>query len=57
MGSVALAWLLSKGACPIVGLNSEERIEAVVEALTVPLDKEDIAMLEEHYHPPAIQAH
>ena len=38
MADVALAWVLSKGACPIVGLNSVERVEAVSRALGVKLE-------------------
>lgn len=57
MGSVALAWLLAKDACPIVGLNSEERIEAVLEALSVSLDQDEMKALEELYHPLSVQAH
>ncbi|RMY75186.1 hypothetical protein D0863_02765 [Hortaea werneckii] len=56
MSSVALAWLLKKGTCPIVGLNSIDRIEAVSEALTIDLTDEEIKYLEECYRPLAVQA-
>lgn len=56
MSSVAMAWLLKKGACPIVGLNSIERIEASLEALDVDLADSEVAFLEEPYQPLAIQA-
>ncbi|OJJ48181.1 hypothetical protein ASPZODRAFT_130129 [Penicilliopsis zonata CBS 506.65] len=56
MSAVAMAWLLRKGACPIVGLNSIERIEAATEALGVQLTDEELDMLEEPYRPLALQA-
>ncbi|KAJ5378658.1 hypothetical protein N7509_011777 [Penicillium cosmopolitanum] len=56
MSSVAMAWLLRKGACPIVGLNSIHRIEAALEALEVNLTDDEVAYLEEPYQPLAVQA-
>ncbi|KAE8138846.1 NADP-dependent oxidoreductase domain-containing protein [Aspergillus pseudotamarii] len=56
MSAVAMAWLLRKGACPIAGLNSIERIESASEALTVRLTDADIRFLEEHYRPLPVQA-
>ncbi|KAI7351806.1 Aldo/keto reductase [Hortaea werneckii] len=56
MSSVALAWLLKKGTCPIVGLNSIERIERVSEALDIELTDEEMKYLEECYQPLAVQA-
>ena len=56
MGSVAMAWLLRKGACPIVGLNSVERIEAALETLDVELTDADVEYLEDPYRPLAVQA-
>jgi len=56
MGAIAMAWLFSKGACPIVGLNSEARIEQALEAFSVTLSKEEVEMLEEPYRPLAVQA-
>ena len=56
MGAVAIAWLLKKGTCPVVGLNSAERIETASEALSVELAESEIEMLEELYKPLAIQA-
>ncbi|KAJ5088625.1 hypothetical protein N7456_012241 [Penicillium angulare] len=56
MSSIAMAWLLQKGACPIVGLNSIERVEAVVEALDLELTRDEIELLEEGYQPLAVQA-
>ena len=48
--------MLKKGACPIVGLNSIERIEAALEALDVDLTDSEVAFLEEPYQPLAVQA-
>ncbi|KAJ5161956.1 hypothetical protein N7492_007348 [Penicillium capsulatum] len=56
MGAVAMAWLLQKGACPIVGLNSIERIEATLETLDVELSGDEMNYLERAYHPLASQA-
>ncbi|CAG8922767.1 unnamed protein product [Penicillium salamii] len=56
MGAIAMAWLLSKGACPIVGLNSEARIKQALEAFNVVLSEEEVNMLEEPYRPLAVQA-
>ncbi|KAL4899906.1 hypothetical protein BDW74DRAFT_183227 [Aspergillus multicolor] len=56
MSAVAVAWLLRKGACPIVGLNSVERIEAATEALGLKLSEKEVRMLEEHYRPLEVQA-
>lgn len=56
MSSLAIAWLLHKGACPIVGLNSVSRIEKVSEALSVSLSTEEMHHLEEMYLPLQVQA-
>ncbi|RAO72289.1 uncharacterized protein BHQ10_008301 [Talaromyces amestolkiae] len=56
MTAVAMAWLLKKGACPIVGLNSLERIEKAAEALTVKLSDEDLKLLESPYRSVDVQA-
>lgn len=56
MSAVAMAWLLKKGACPIVGLNSLERIEKATEALTVNLSEEDLKVLESPYRSVDVQA-
>jgi aryl-alcohol dehydrogenase-like predicted oxidoreductase len=56
MSSLAIAWLLHKNACPIVGLNSFARIEAASEALAVDLTAEEIHYLEELYSPLEVQA-
>ncbi|KAL4875205.1 NADP-dependent oxidoreductase domain-containing protein [Aspergillus karnatakaensis] len=56
MSGVAMAWLLHKGACPIVGLNSAARIEASLEAFEIKLTHEEIQWLEEPYRPLEVQA-
>ncbi|CAI7656263.1 unnamed protein product [Penicillium viridicatum] len=56
MSAVAMAWLLHKGTCPIVGLNSLERIEAATEAFGIHLAKEEVQLLEEPYQALAVQA-
>ena len=58
MATVATAWCLSKEAVnPIVGLNSKERIDQIVEAVKVKLTEEEIKRLEEGYLPKAIQGY
>ena len=49
MAQVATAWSLSKGVNPILGLQSEKRIDEAVAALDVVLGEEDIKALEEGY--------
>ncbi|KAL4987945.1 NADP-dependent oxidoreductase domain-containing protein [Aspergillus falconensis] len=56
MSAVAMAWLLRKGTCPVVGLNSAERIEAATEVFGVRLTDEEVQLLEEHYRPLDVQA-
>lgn len=56
MSNVALAWLLRKNACPILGLNSVERIEAVSDAFSVDLTDADLKYLEELYESVDVQA-
>ncbi|KAL2852029.1 NADP-dependent oxidoreductase domain-containing protein [Aspergillus pseudoustus] len=56
MSAVSMAWLLQKGACPVVGLNSPERIEAATEAFSINLSPEEVQLLEEPYRPLEIQA-
>ncbi|KAJ5099879.1 hypothetical protein N7532_006880 [Penicillium argentinense] len=56
MSSIAMAWLLKRGTCPIVGLNSIQRIEAALETLEVELTDEEMLFLEEEYKPLAVQA-
>ncbi|KAJ5711966.1 hypothetical protein N7488_006122 [Penicillium malachiteum] len=56
MSSVAMAWLMQKGACPVVGLNSVERIEAALEVLDIKLSLDEIEYLEPPYRPLSVQA-
>lgn len=49
MSTVALAWLLHKGANPIVGFSKPERIDDSVAAIKLKLTPEEIAYLEEPY--------
>jgi len=42
---------------PIVGLNSEERIQEMVDAVNLELTKEEIKELEEPYVPRPIAGH
>jgi aryl-alcohol dehydrogenase-like predicted oxidoreductase len=51
MAAVACAWLLSKGAHPVVGLGNTERVDRVLEALTLNLTAEELRWLEEPYQP------
>nr|QFR37194.1 aldo-keto reductase [Cyberlindnera americana] len=51
MAIVSTAWAISKGATPIVGLNSEERVEEAVLATQFKLTDEEISYLEEPYQP------
>ncbi|EJD45580.1 Aldo/keto reductase [Auricularia subglabra TFB-10046 SS5] len=55
MASVAIAWVLSKGQAPIVGLSSEKRIQEAVDSLKVKLTEEEIKFLEEAYAPKTVQ--
>ncbi|EEY18549.1 norsolorinic acid reductase [Verticillium alfalfae VaMs.102] len=51
MAQIAIAWVLSKGTSPICGLESKERIDQAIEALTVELTEDEINFLEEPYLP------
>ncbi|KAK6456537.1 NADP-dependent oxidoreductase domain-containing protein [Scheffersomyces xylosifermentans] len=57
MASIASTWVLSKGAIPILGLNSEARVDDALMALTVKLTKEEISYLEEPYEPKRVFGH
>lgn len=54
VSAIAIAWLLRRGACPIVGLNSVQRIEESLEALEVELTDDQTKFLEEPYQPLAV---
>jgi aryl-alcohol dehydrogenase-like predicted oxidoreductase len=51
---VSTAWVLSKGANPIIGLNKEERVDEALAASRFELTSEEIAFLEEPYRPKAV---
>ena len=51
MSQIALAWLLDKGANPIVGTSKIKHLDDAVKALDIELDEDDIKHLEENYHP------
>ena len=56
MSALAVAWLLEKGTCPVMGLNSLDRIQTVSEAFTVRLTRHDLEYLEAPYRPLQVQA-
>ena len=57
MATVATSWVLKKGAFPIVGLSSKERIDQAVDAIKFELTDEEAKYLEEPYVPKAIFGH
>lgn len=48
---ISTAWVINKGAAPIIGLNSEARVEEAVAASHFKLTQEEINYLEEPYQP------
>ncbi|KAF8475912.1 putative aldo-keto reductase [Kalaharituber pfeilii] len=51
MAVVSMAYVVSKGMMPIVGLSKVERIEEAVEAVSFKLDEDEIRSLETPYIP------
>lgn len=51
MTEVALAWLIAKGAVPVVGASKKSHIEGAVKACQLQLTKEEINRLEAPYVP------
>ncbi len=51
MTSIALSWLLSKGAIPIAGATKETHLEAIIKAVETSLTEAEISYLEELYTP------
>lgn len=49
MATVATAWVISKGCAPIVGLNSERRVDDALEAVKLHLTEEEVCYLEDPY--------
>lgn len=54
MSQIALAWLLHKGANPIVGSSKVRHFDDAVAAVYVELSEEEMRHLEEYYQPHAI---
>jgi aryl-alcohol dehydrogenase-like predicted oxidoreductase len=57
MTCVATAWSIKKGHCPIIGLNSEMRVEEAVANSRFELADEDARYLEEPYMPKTISGY
>ena len=55
MSEIALAWLLSKGASPIVGATKLAHFDEAVRAVNLVLAEEDLRYLEELYLPHAVK--
>ncbi|CCH44000.1 putative aryl-alcohol dehydrogenase [Wickerhamomyces ciferrii] len=51
--AIATAWVIHKGAQPIVGLSSEKRVDDLIVGANLKLDEEDVKYLEEPYKPRA----
>ncbi|CCH44550.1 putative aryl-alcohol dehydrogenase [Wickerhamomyces ciferrii] len=49
--AIATAWVIHKGAQPIVGLNSEKRVDDLIVGANLKLDEEEVKYLEEPYKP------
>jgi len=49
--AVATAWVISKGAAPILGFTSLKRVDDAIEGATLKLTDEEIKYLEEPYRP------
>ena len=54
MTAVATAWSLAKGANPIIGLSSKQRIDEACENIKVTLTEEEMRYLEEPYLPKTV---
>lgn len=51
MSQIALAWMLHKETCPIVGFSSTNRIDEAIGALNLKLTAEEVESLEKSYVP------
>ena len=51
MPEIALAWLLTKVAAPVVGMTKPQHLQGAVQATEITLTKAEIAYLEELYQP------
>src|SRR5699024_4353876 len=54
MTAISLAWLMAKGAVPVVGMTKPRHVEGAVEASALTLTEAEIAWLEEPYVPHAL---
>ena len=54
MTAISLAWLMAKGAVPVVGMTKPRHVEGAVEASALTLTEAEIAWLEEPYAPHAL---
>ena len=54
MTAVSLAWLMAKGAVPVVGMTKPRHVEGAVDASALTLTEAEIAWLEEPYVPHAL---
>lgn len=57
MAEISIAWHLSKGTNPVLGLSKIERIDDAVAALKVELSEDEIRYLEEPYLPKRVQGY
>ncbi|KAH9214586.1 NADP-dependent oxidoreductase domain-containing protein [Leptodontidium sp. 2 PMI_412] len=57
MSQVGLAWLRGKGAVPINGFNSVERLEEACDVRGKTLDEEEVKFLEKFYVPKTVVGH
>ncbi|KAH6698480.1 aldo-keto reductase [Leptodontidium sp. MPI-SDFR-AT-0119] len=57
MSQVALVWLLQKGAIPIVGMSSLERIDDAIAIKGMQLTEDEMKYLEEEYQAKEISGH
>lgn len=51
MAYISTAWCIFRGDCPVIGLNSESRMDEMVKNLSFRLSAEDARYLEEPYVP------
>ncbi|SMN21376.1 similar to Saccharomyces cerevisiae YPL088W Putative aryl alcohol dehydrogenase [Maudiozyma saulgeensis] len=51
MAAVSVAWVIAKGAQPIVGMSSVERVDDTLLSLDVTLNNDELKYLEEPYTP------
>lgn len=57
MAKVAAAWTLKKGCCPIMGLNTKDRVDEAVGIVNWDLPDEDAKYLEEPYRAKFVVGH